>query len=75
VTRARWIAAVTALVALDVWLLLFQWGNVLGNCEAQFLIVTPQVLASHLLHQRAADRRHAELLAAQQPTTPTSPEA
>lgn len=67
-TRPRWAALIAALVMLDFLLLLFQWGNVLGNCEAQFLIVTPQVLASHLLHQRAADRRHAELLTAHNPT-------
>lgn len=72
-TRARWTAAIGALVAIDVLLLVFQFGNILGNCEAQFLIVTPQVIGSHWLRERSSQRRHAELLAAHTPN-PT-PEA
>jgi hypothetical protein len=59
-TRNRWIAAVTALLALDLYLLVWRTSEVLGNCEAQVIIVTPAFVISHVLHRRDAARHHAE---------------
>lgn len=59
-TRTRWIAAVAALLALDLYLLIWRTAEVMGNVEAQFIIVTPAFVISHLLHRRDANRHHAE---------------
>lgn len=58
--RARWIAAGLALLALDVYLLLWHWNDVAGNVEAQIIIVTPAFLIQHFALKRHVDRRHAE---------------
>ncbi|MEY9876656.1 hypothetical protein ABH931_006166 [Streptacidiphilus sp. MAP12-33] len=74
--RAGWIVAGTALTALDVWLCLFRMSDMLGNLEAQMVIILPGFVVSHLVAERrhrradaAAERRHAEILAAHQQTT------
>lgn len=59
----RWLPVVVALVAYDVYLLTWRLPEVLGNIEAQFVIVTPGFVVSHLLHKRRADRQHAERVA------------
>jgi hypothetical protein len=59
-TRTRWIAAVAALLALDLYLLVWRTAEVMGNCEAQVIIVTPAFVISHLLHRRDANRHHDE---------------
>jgi len=59
-TRNRWIAVVAALLALDLYLLVWRTSEVLGNCEAQVIIVTPAFVISHVLHRRDAARHHAE---------------
>lgn len=60
-TRWAWAVLAAGLVALDVYLLGWQWANVGGNVEAQFIIVTPAFIAQHLALRRHVDRRHAEL--------------
>lgn len=62
-SRLLWAAAAALLVALDVYLLGWRLSDVLGNVEAQFIIVTPAFIVSHLLHKRRADRQHAERMA------------
>lgn len=61
-TRARWAVPVVLLLALDVYLCLFRMSDMLGNLEAQMVIVTPAFVISDLLHRRRDDRRHAELV-------------
>ena len=58
--RIRWILSALLLVALDVYLIAYHWADVGGNVEAQFIIVTPQFVALHVLSKRRADRHHAE---------------
>jgi hypothetical protein len=58
--RARWIAAAAPLLALDAYLLIWQWPLVGGNVLAEALIVTPAFLAQHLALRRHVDRRHSE---------------
>jgi membrane protein implicated in regulation of membrane protease activity len=48
------------LMALDVYLVGWRWSDVGGNVEAQFIIVTPQFIALHLLSKRRAERHQAE---------------
>lgn len=64
-SRALWALVAAGLVALDVYLIGWRLGDVLGNVEAQFIIVTPGFLVSHWLHKRRADRQHAERMADQ----------
>lgn len=59
--RLRWITLAVLLVALDAYLLLYRWGDVAGNIEAQFVIITPAFLLQHLALRRHVDRRHAEV--------------
>lgn len=74
--RRAWLAPAAALATLDVWLCLFRMGDMLGNLEAQAVIILPGFVVSHIVGERrhrraeqAAERRHAELLAAHRPTT------
>jgi hypothetical protein len=64
--RLRWVAAVVGLVALDVYFLGWRLNEVLGNVEAQFIIVTPAFVVSHLLHKRRSDRQHADQVGRQE---------
>jgi hypothetical protein len=59
-TRLRWVLPAAALLALDLYLLVWRTSEVLGNCEAQVIIVTPAFVISHVLHRRDAARHHAE---------------
>lgn len=63
-TILRWLPLLLALVAYDVYLLVARLPEVQGNVEAQFIIVTPSVIASHLLNRRRQDRQHDERMAA-----------
>lgn len=63
--RGAWRLLALLLVAMDVYFLVWRRGEVLGNVEAQFIIVTPGFVVSHLLHKRRADRQHAERMADQ----------
>lgn len=63
--RLLWVLVAFVLLAYDVYLLVFRLPDVQGNVEAQFIIVTPAVIGSHLLHKRRADRQHAERMADQ----------
>lgn len=63
--KLTWLLAVLLLVGYDVYLLACRLGEVQGNVEAQFIIVTPAFVVSHLLHRRRADRQHAERMADQ----------
>ncbi|MFC1418599.1 hypothetical protein [Streptacidiphilus cavernicola] len=56
----RWLPALVALAAYDVYLLLCRLAEVQGNVEAQFIIITPGLIASHLLHRHRSDRQYAE---------------
>lgn len=58
--RARWIAAALLLVALDAYLLAWQWPLVGGNVLAQIIIVTPAFIAQHFALKWHVDRRHAQ---------------
>ena len=60
-----WLLVALVLVGLDVYLLGWRLADVQGNVEAQFIIVTPAFLVSHVLHRRRADRQHAERMADQ----------
>ncbi|MEZ0089918.1 hypothetical protein [Streptacidiphilus sp. EB129] len=62
--RLYWVLAVAGLLGLDVYFLGWRLAEVQGNVEAQFIIVTPAFVVSHVLHRRRADRHHAEQLAA-----------
>lgn len=59
-TRLRWVLPAAALLALDLYLLVWRTSEVLGNCEAQVIIVTPAFVISHVLHRRDAARHHRE---------------
>lgn len=63
-TLIRWLPLLAALVAYDVYLLVARLAEVQGNVEAQFIIVTPSVIASHLLARHRQDRQHDERMAA-----------
>jgi hypothetical protein len=63
-TRARWAVLAALLVGLDVYFLGWRLAEVQGNVEAQFIIVTPAFLISHLAHKRRQDRQHAERMQA-----------
>jgi hypothetical protein len=63
-----WLLAGLLLVAYDVYLFGWRLAEVQGNVEAQFIIVTPAFVVSHLLHKRRADRQHAERMAAHERT-------
>lgn len=58
--RRRWIVAAVALLALDAYLLIWQWKAVGGNVEAQFILITPAFIAQHFALRRHVDRRHAQ---------------
>ena len=64
--RLRWVLAVVGLLAYDVYLLAFQLADIKGNVEAQFVIITPAFVVSHLLHRRRSDRQHAEQVGRQE---------
>lgn len=59
--RLRWIAPGLLLVALDVYLLGWQWPLVGGNVLAQIIIVTPAFIAQHIALKLHVDKRHAEI--------------
>jgi hypothetical protein len=56
-TRTRWALLAAALLALDVWLCLYRWSDMVGNLEAQVVIVTPAFLLHHVLMRRHVDRK------------------
>jgi hypothetical protein len=60
----RWLPVLVALVAYDVYLLGYRLAEVQGNVEAQFIIITPSVLVSHLVNRHRQDRQHDERMAA-----------
>ena len=62
----RWLPVLLGLVAYDVYLLGYRLAEVQGNVEAQFIIITPGLLASHLAHRRRQDRQHAEQVGRQE---------
>lgn len=62
----RWILPAVALLALDVYFLVWRTAEVQGNVEAQVIIVTPAFVISHLVHRRRADRHHAEQVGRQE---------
>lgn len=64
-SRLLWALLAVLLIGLDVYLLGWRLSDVQGNVEAQFIIVTPAFLVSHVLHRRRADRQHAERMADQ----------
>jgi phosphatidylserine/phosphatidylglycerophosphate/cardiolipin synthase-like enzyme len=59
-TLLRWLPLLVALLAYDVYLLVARLAEVQGNVEAQFIIVTPGLIASHLLARHRQDRQHDE---------------
>lgn len=59
--RLRWIVPGAALLALDVYLCAFRWSDMVGNIEAQFLIVTPAFGAHHFAVRRQSKAQHREL--------------
>lgn len=63
-SRFGWVLLTAALVALDVYFLGWRLAEVQGNVEAQFIIVTPAFVISHVLHRRRAERHHQERMAA-----------
>ena len=62
--RLLGVVATLALLALDVYLCKYRWNDMLGNLEAQVVIITPAFVVSHVLHKRRSDRQHAERMAA-----------
>ena len=58
--RAAWALACAAVLAYDAYVLLDRFPDVQGNLEAATIWATPALVVSHLLHQRRADRHHAE---------------
>jgi hypothetical protein len=58
--RLRWLLVALLLVALDVYFIVWRREEVQGNVEAQFIIVTPAFIVSHVLQKRRADRQHTE---------------
>ena len=60
IPRWAWALLAAALVALDVYLVGWRWGDVGGNVEAQFIIVTPAFIVQHFALKWHVDRRHAE---------------
>lgn len=63
--RWTWLLLALLLVAMDVYFLVWRRAEVQGNVEAQFIIVTPAFIVSHLLSKRRADQQHAERMADQ----------
>lgn len=59
-SRWQWVVLSALLIALDVYLVGWRWGDVGGNVEAQFVIATPGFITLHLLSKRRAERHHAE---------------
>lgn len=59
-----WLLLTAVLVAYDVYLLGWRLAEVQGNVEAQFVIITPAFVISHVLRRRRADAQHGELMAA-----------
>lgn len=59
-TLLRWLPPLVALLAYDVYLLVARLTEVQGNVEAQFIIITPGLIASHLLARHRQDRQHDE---------------
>jgi hypothetical protein len=56
----RWIVPAITLLAMDLYFLIWRTAEVQGNVEAQFIIVTPAFVVSHVLHRREAAKHHAE---------------
>jgi membrane protein implicated in regulation of membrane protease activity len=48
------------LVGFDVWLCAYHWADMVGNLEAQFVIITPAFVVQHVLFKRHVDARHDE---------------
>lgn len=67
-TFLRWLPLVLLLAGYDAYLLLYRLPEVQGNVEAQFIIITPGFILSHLLHRRHADAQHQERMAAHRAT-------
>jgi hypothetical protein len=63
-TLLRWLPVLALLLAYDVYLLVARLAEVQGNVEAQFIIITPGLIASHLLTRHRQDRQHDERMAA-----------
>ncbi|RCH70425.1 hypothetical protein DT019_02770 [Streptomyces sp. SDr-06] len=69
--RTRWILAALAVLALDVYLLVFHWPDVAGNLAASVIWGTPALVAQHVALRRHADRQHAETRAVIRDSQPT----
>jgi hypothetical protein len=57
---------VAGLLGLDAYLCAYHWADMVGNIEAQFVIVTPAFMGQHVALRRHADRQHAEQVGRQE---------
>lgn len=64
--RLLMVAVVVGLLVLDSYLCTFHWSDMVGNIEAQFVIVTPAFVGQHVALRRRADRQHAEQVGRQE---------
>lgn len=58
--RLLMVAAAAGLLLLDGYLCAFHWADMVGNIEAQFVIITPAFVGQHVALRRRQDRHHAE---------------
>lgn len=67
-TVLRWLPVFAALAGYDAYLLLCRLPEVQGNIEAQFVIITPGFLLSHLALRHQANVQHDERMDAHRAT-------
>lgn len=63
-SRPRWLAAIAALAAFDVWCFLAHWSAVAGNVAASIIWATPALAVHHVAIRRRQDAQHVERMAA-----------